>query len=138
MTAVSAIVLYAVLLFAVSVCVTRVLRRPFVPVQNVKQADGTYDYLPSINWLIFPIGALDIWWLSTYSPPPPFGEFVASAITDTGWIMLGWLLIVRKKDFGAVGFEGRREVLWGGIGFLVCGAILSNLGAIAAIVGWSH
>jgi hypothetical protein len=116
MTIAAAIATYAGIIFVVSFGVAILLRRPLVPVADIPQPDGTFDYLPSHTITVFVLGAISTTLLAIYRSPPPFADIVGMALSDTGYIMLGLLLLIRKQRFRAVGFEGRREVLWGGLG----------------------
>lgn len=126
MTIAAAIAAYAGIIFMVSFGVAILFRRPLVPVPDVPQPDGTFDYLPSHTFTVFALGALSTALLAIYKSSPPFTDIVGMALSDTGYIMLGLLLLIRKQRFRAVGFEGRREVLWSGLGFLALGTLVIN------------
>lgn len=130
----SVIIAYAAILLGVSALTAKFAKRPFVPVPNVQQKDGTYDYLPAHTITGFVLISLYIVWISSYTPPPPWTELIAIAITNTGWFMLGLLVLIRKENFRVVGFEGRKQVFWGGIGFLIAGFLLTNRDAIAQMI----
>jgi hypothetical protein len=126
MTIVASIAVYAGLIAVVSSGVAVIFRRPLVPAPNVLLPDGTLDYLPSHTITVLILGTISTTLLAIYKSPPPFADIVGMALSDTGYIMLGLLLLIRKQRFRAVGFEGRCEVFWGGLGFLALGTLVVN------------
>lgn len=131
MNAALTIVIYAAILLIVSGAAAKIAKRSFVPAANVLQPDGTYNYLPAHTITVFVLVSLWLIWVANYySPPPPLSDLIAQALSDTGWLMLGLLLLIRKENFRVVGFEGRKQVLYGGLSFLAVGTLLANRAVI--------
>ncbi len=127
MLTVGLIAAYALTLLLVTFVVARISGRPLVPVANAQQPDGSYDHLPSVTVLVFAFVALGIAWTANfYSPPLSALDLFALAITNTGWAMLAFLLLLRKNKYRVIGFEGRREIIFATAGFLVVGIVLTN------------
>jgi hypothetical protein len=121
------IVSYAAVLLLVRCTARAAWGRPQKTIPDVKQGDGTYNYLPSHTLAIFVLTAIWLTWCWSYDPGPNWIELAGIAMASTGWLMLGLRLLLWGRDFRIIGFEGRKPIIFAALGFLLVGTVLVNL-----------